>query len=121
MVHNIVSTYISFHLQFNIMKTQWVVAQKRLFLSKYSIRGRFFPQETLLLPYQTTKSIKSLKIVSSLILTSIFQRKLLYNCDRPCKTDYLKHELFYSSSRLCFVLFRIIFGHPRETIEFVHR
>ena len=120
MVYNIVLTYISFHFQFNTTKIKWVVAQKRLLLSKYTIWGRFFPREFLLLHYQTTKSIKSLKIISNLMITSIFQRNFCIIAIVHVK-HYLTHKFVYSSSKdyvLC--LLHVISGHPRETKGFVH-
>ena len=98
MVYNIVLTCISFHFQFNTTKIKWVVAQKRLLLSKWTILGRFFPRETLLLHYQTTKSIKSLKIISNLTITSIFQRNFSIIAIVHVKHD-LTHEFVYSSSK----------------------
>ena len=109
MVYNIVLTYISFHFQFNTTKIQWVVVQKRLLLSKYTIWGRFFPQETLLLHYQTTKIIKSLKNHFKPDVNFSFPEKLLHNCNRSCKTDYLTHVFVYSSSKAVFCVYCTLF------------
>ena len=97
-VHYSIKIYISFHFQYNTTKIQWVVAQKRLVLLKYTIWGKILSSRGP----STLSDHEKYKILKNHFKPGVnfnFLRKLLHACNRSCKTDYLTHEFVYSSSK----------------------
>ena len=97
-VHYSIKIYISFHFQYNTTKVQWVVAQKRLLLLKYTIWGKILSSRGP----STLSDHEKYKILKNHFKPGVnfnFLKKLLHACNRSCKTDYLTHEFVYSSSK----------------------
>ena len=109
--------YISFHFQFNTTKIQWVLAQKRLLLLKYTIWGKILSSRDP----STLSDHEKYKILKNHFKHDVkfnFPKKLLHACNRWCKTDYLTHEFVYSSSKdSVFYVYCTLFPDNQEKIR----